>query len=82
MKTMLALFIVSTLTACAGLSVPDALAKIDKLNLECHGAIDKLNAKGVVTVNGSACDKAAGEARDKLVELLDKLRAELAKAGV
>lgn len=70
------------LSACAGLSVPDALAKIDDLNTECHGLVDRLEGQGINTVTGAHCDKAAAEARDKLIELLDQLRAQLAKSGV
>lgn len=82
LKTIPLLLLMSFLSACAGLSVPDLLAKLDNLNTECHGLVDRLAAKGIKVTTAEECDKAAAQARDKLTQLLDRLRAELAKAGV
>lgn len=82
MKTLYALFVLTQLSACAGLSVPDALARLDDLNTECHGLVGRLSAQGIRVVTSDQCDSAAAEARDKLIELLDQLREQLAKSGV
>lgn len=82
MKILSAMLLSLALFACAGLSVPDLLAKLDNLNTECHGLVDRLAAKGIKVTTSGECDKAAAQARDKLTELLDRLRAELTKAGV
>lgn len=81
-KTLTLLLMMTFLPACAGLSVPDMLAKIDDLTTQCHGLVGRLEAKGINVTRSEECDKAAAQARAKLTELLDQLRAQLAKAGV
>lgn len=81
-KTLPFLVAVFFLPACAGLSVPDMLAKIDDLTTQCHGLVGRLEAKGIQVTKREECDKAATQTRDKLMNLLDQLRAELDKAGV
>ena len=82
LKSLTVVMLLTTLVACAGLSVPDMLAKLDDLNTQCHGLVDRLEAKGIKVTTSEECDKAAAQARAKLTELLDRLRAELAQAGV
>lgn len=81
-KTLPLLLVMVFLPACAGLSVPDMLAKLDDLTTQCHGLVGRLEAKGVQVTKREECDKAAAQARAKLTELLDQLRAELVKAGI
>lgn len=81
-KCILVAVLALALGGCAGLSVPDALAKLDELTLQCRGAVSKLSDRGINVVSADECDKSASQARAKLVELLDRLREELRKAGV
>ena len=82
LKSLIAVLLLTTLVACAGLSVPDMLAKLDDLTTQCHGLVNRLEAKGINVTTSAECDKAAAQARAKLTELLDRLRAELVQAGV
>lgn len=82
MKTMLALIVV-TITGCASIqNVGDLFASVDKLNEKCHDGVTKLALKGINIYSFEQCDAAAAKQKENIQELLDKVRAELAKAGV
>lgn len=85
MKTMLALAMLLTLTACGSIqTVSDLMNAVENQRNECYGAIDRLAAKGVTLpgVDKAACDRAANKVAGNITDLLNQLRAALAKAGV
>jgi hypothetical protein len=63
-------------------TVADVFASVDKLNAECQAGVVKLSAKGINVVTVEDCAKSAAASKDKLTEVLGKVRAELNKAGI
>lgn len=82
MKTVLVL-LVTFLTGCSTIqTVADLFAGVDKLSSECRDGVAKLSAKGINVVTAAECDKAAAQAKSELQKVVDRVRAELAKAGL
>ena len=85
MKTMLALALMSMLTACGTIqTAADLLNAVENQRSECYGGVDRLAAKGVTLpgVDKAACDKAVNKVEGSINDLLAKIRAALTKAGV
>jgi hypothetical protein len=83
LTVLVAIAIAMMASGCAAIQkVGDLFAGVDKLNAECHVGVTKLALKGINVVTIEQCDKAAAEAKTKIQELVDKVRAEIAKAGL